>query len=141
VTVGAPSATAAHLADDLAPKIIGTTRVALRADGAVVAGQEARFVFRLEEARTGQGITDLQPFLGEPAHAVILDEQAGAFVHTHGEPVGGSGEAHGAPAGATFGPEIAIHHTFPTPGRYKVWGQLKAGDGQVITADFVVRVQ
>jgi hypothetical protein len=40
-----------------------------------------------------------------------------------------------------YGPEIAIHHTFPAPGLYKVWGQFQARDGRVITADFVVRAQ
>ena len=42
--------------------------------------------------------------------------------------------------GTTYGPEIAFHHTFPAPGLYKVWGQFKAHDGHVLTADFVVRV-
>ncbi len=36
--------------------------------------------------------------------------------------------------------EIAFRHTFAAPGLYKVWGQFLDHHGQVITADFVVRV-
>ena len=86
--------------------------------------------------------------LGAPAHVVILDEAAATFAHTHGEAVGGTvaaghGDSHAGghgDAGATYGPEIAFHHTFAAPGLYKVWGQFLDHHGQVITADFVVRV-
>ena len=87
---------------------------------------------------------------------VVLSQDAGQFTHAHGElPSGGSvqgtADSHGsaggehAPAGhATptngFGPEVTVHHTFPSPGLYKLWGQFKNADGDVMTADFVVRV-
>jgi Cu+-exporting ATPase len=141
VTVGAPSAAAARLSEDLSPKVVGDSRVALQGADAVPSGREARLVFRLEDARTGEGLRDLQPYLGEPAHAVVLSEDAQVFVHTHGEPVGADAGGHGAAEGGAYGPEIAIHHTFPVPGLYKVWGQFKARDGRVITADFVVHAR
>jgi Cu+-exporting ATPase len=141
IAVGTASPTAAQLAEERAPKVLGDIRVALQGAGTIVAGQAARLTFRLEEARTGEGIRDLRPYLGEPAHAVILSEDAQTFVHTHGEPVGAGAVGHGAAAGGVYGPEIAIHHTFPAPGLYKVWGQFQTRDGRVITADFVVRAQ
>jgi hypothetical protein len=134
------------LGEDRQPKLVAGTRVTLQGAGAVQAGQEARLTFRLEDPTTGEGIADLQPYLGAPAHVVILSEDAHQFAHTHGEAVG-AGEAHsesGAVAQAEvdphYGPEIQFHYTFPQAGLYKVWGQFKLHDGQVMTADFVVRV-
>ncbi|MCC6173856.1 MAG: copper-translocating P-type ATPase [Chloroflexi bacterium] len=147
LTVGGPSGGASSLAEDRSPKLISGVRVTLQGAGTIRAGQEARLVFRLEDPRNGDGIADLQPYLGAPAHAVILSQDARMFVHTHGEAVGGDAESHDASPGghsdaqAAYGPEIAIHQTFPAPGLYKVWGQFQAHDGQIITADFVVRAQ
>jgi Cu+-exporting ATPase len=164
LTVGGAGSNPARLAIDLAPKTLGGTRVSLAGADALRAGQEATLTFRLEDAASGQPVRTLQPYLGAPAHGVILSEDAATFAHTHGEAVGavatdaaahagGRGSAdhqsgdhqHGAPAAGApqpsgFGPEIALHHTFETPGLYKLWGQFQTSDGQVITADFVVRV-
>jgi Cu+-exporting ATPase len=150
LTVGGPTSGASGasaLAEDRAPKLVDGVRVALQGAGTIRAGQESRLVFRLEDPQTGDGIADLQPYLGAPAHAVILSQDARTFVHTHGEAVGGSDGSHDASATvhtdaqSAYGPEIVIHHTFPAPGQYKVWGQFQAHDGRVITADFVVRAQ
>jgi P-type Cu+ transporter len=140
-------------------------RVALDGTTNVKAGQEAALRFRLTDASTGAEVSDLQPYLGAPAHVVILSEDAQDFAHTHGEQpgagmdhgattadgseattdehdatTGGSEQGH-AESSATYGPEIVFHHTFATPGLYKVWGQFQTHDGQVIAADFVVRAK
>jgi len=148
LTVGGPSGGAVALAEDRSPKVVDGVRVALQGAGNVRAGQDARLVFRLEDPRTGDGVRDLQLYLGAPAHAVILSQDARTFVHTHGEVPGdgsGSHDAGTADRGGSgqpeYGPEIAIHQTFPAPGLYKVWGQFQAHDGRIITADFVVRAQ
>jgi len=164
LAIGGADSGPARLGVDLAPKTVGAARVSLSGADAVRVGQEATLTFRLEGASTGQPIQNLQPYLGAPAHGVILSEDAARFAHIHGEAVGaaatspaahagGQGSAdhqsgdhqHGAPAAgasqpAGFGPEIAIHHAFDAPGLYKLWGQFQTVDGQVITADFVVRV-
>ena len=155
VTVGGVGGSGASLAEDRAPKTVGAARVALRGPDAVAAGQEATLTFWLEDTETGAPLRDLQPYLGAPAHVVILSEDAGRFAHTHGEAVGGAlppghgAHAIGAPSTAThashtastYGPAILFRHTFPAPGLYKLWGQFQTGDGQVVTADFVVRAQ
>ncbi len=41
--------------------------------------------------------------------------------------------------GGTYGPTITFEHEFEEPGLYKLWGQFLYR-GQVLTADFVVRV-
>jgi Cu+-exporting ATPase len=142
LVAGTPSAGEARLAADRTAKTIGGMRVSLSGGETIRAGRQARLTFRLDDAQSGHGISDLQPYLGAPAHVVILSEDGARFAHTHGEAAGADDEhgVHGGP-GSTFGPEIAFHHTFPSPGLYKVWGQFQTHDGQVITADFVVRVQ
>ena len=158
LTVGAAGSGAtgaARLTEDALPKTAGQIRVSIFGTEGIRARQGATFRFRLENAATGQPVTDMQPYLGAPAHAVILSDDVTRFAHTHGEAVGapaaggaGAGHAaggHGAGAhadapAAGFGPEIAVHHTFPVPGLYKLWAQFQSASGEVITADYVVRV-
>ena len=141
------------LSEDRAPKqvpapgVAGGLRISLQGTGHFHAGGQERFTFRIEEAATGEPVSDLQPYLGAPAHVVVLSADGADFVHTHGElAAGGPAPAHSggadahtpAPAGG-IGPEIPFHNTFPRPGLYKVWGQFKTRSGEVVTADFVVR--
>jgi Cu+-exporting ATPase len=107
----------------------------------------ARLLFQLADAQTGQRLTNLTPYLGAAAHVVILSEDAGTFAHTHGESVGAGGHhgqvagahgGHGGHGAAGIGLEIAFR--FPAPGLYKLWGQFQTAAGQIIAADFVVRV-
>ena len=141
LTVGQPSAEGA-LAFDLTPRVAAPdVRVALEAPEVIRPGSEARFVFRLEDPRTGQPRRDLATYLGAAAHVVILDARAGSFAHTHGDaPSAGAGHSRTV-AQAPYGPEIEFQHTFPRPGLYKIWGQFQTPDGRVITADFVISVQ
>jgi Cu+-exporting ATPase len=138
----------ADLVEDRAPKTVtDDTRVSLTGGEDLHAGREAGLTFRIDNPRTGAEVRSLRPYLGAPAHVVILNESTTDFAHTHGEAVGSAGAAgtdgghasHGA-AEVTYGPEIRFHHTFAVPGLYKVWAQFLDEHGQVITADFVVRV-
>jgi Cu+-exporting ATPase len=155
VGVPGPAAPVA-LAEDLSPKQDGQVRVTLQGAERLRVGQQARLVFHLDNASTGTPIRDLAPYLGSPAHAVILDQAASVFVHAHGESVGAAGHSmpgmgpmtsgtspavgHAHDDAAAYGPDIAVEHTFAAPGMYKLWGQFQAHDGHVITADFVVHV-
>jgi P-type Cu+ transporter len=162
LVVGAPSSGATALAEDHAPKTLaGDLRVALRGVDTPRAGRESVFTFWVDDPRTGEGVRDLQPYLGAPAHVVILSQDGRRFAHTHGEPVvagaaAGHGDAHSQGPGhsdghgngaghgdaeATYGPEIAFRHTFEQPGLHKLWGQFKDHHGDVVTAEFVVRVE
>jgi Cu+-exporting ATPase len=129
VIVGGATNGAASLVDDRSPKRVGGIDVALSGPETAQVGQESTFDLHLTDAASGEPIRNLQRYLGEPAHVVILSEDGQSFVHTHGE-------AEGATA---FGPDIEFHHTFPAPGLYKLWAQFQTHDGRVITADFVVR--
>jgi P-type Cu+ transporter len=154
LVVGMPSG-AASLAEDRAPKIVDDVRVGLHADRDLPTGRPARLTFQLADTQSGEPLRDLQPYLGAPAHVVILTEDARRFAHTHGEAVGvGGHHADAAPHGehggghaghggtsSSIGPEVAFEHTFPAAGLYKLWGQFQTREGRVITADFVVRAQ
>jgi P-type Cu+ transporter len=160
LTVGSadgPAGQPAQLMEDAAAKMAGPIRVSLSGAEGLRARQETTLTFRLENRSTGRPIQNLQPYLGAPAHIVVLSEDGTRFGHTHGEqPAGAGADSHGAAAGhgasdghgaaghATptegFGPEITMHHTFPAPGLYKLWAQFRNGDGEVITVDYVVRV-
>jgi len=141
LVIGTATGTA-PLTPDLSPKVVADdTRVTLTVPPDLRAGTVVVFTFRLEDSRTGQPRRDLASYLGAAAHVVILDAGTGSFAHTHGESPS-AGASHGASAGSPpYGPEIDFRHTFPGPGRYKVWGQFQTAEGRVLTADFVVNVQ
>jgi hypothetical protein len=93
----------------------------------------------------------LEPYMGMLGHAAILREDASVFVHVH--PSGtvamasqeafarrvGAGSpmdhgAHGRPAGG-----VSFPYSFPRPGRYRIWVQVKR-EGRVLTGRFDVDV-
>ena len=149
VAVGDDRGHPASLAEDRAPKVIGDVQVSLQGADALRAGPVAALAIRIVDAQAGSAITNLRPYLGAPAHIVIIDERGQTFGHAHGEQLDGStgietrsapGDGHGIHgAAAAYGPDIGLHHTFQTPGLYKIWAQMQLADGDVITASFVVR--
>lgn len=158
LVVGTPTDDAPALTVDLAPRTVGDLRVTL--SGAEDLGVEtpAHMLLRVEDAQTGEGITELQPYLDAPAHIAIVSADGTTFAHTHGLIDGDDDHgAHGAEGHDTdegehaaythsatsdrFGPEIIIHHPFDAPGMYKIWVQFRDQRGEVITVDFVTEVR
>ncbi|MBD3884939.1 hypothetical protein IFO70_24715 [Phormidium tenue FACHB-886] len=94
------------------------------------AGQEVVLQFNLQDATSRQPITDLQPYLGEKGHLVILRQSPVLtrenYIHAHAVP--------NTPAN-----QIHFVTRFPQPGRYKMWGQFNR-NSKIITADFWVEV-
>lgn len=141
--VGEASDTKVFLVPDLEPKTDDSVTVALSAPGTIRAGEEASFTFTLTQGE--RSVTDLEPYLGAAAHVAIVSEDTEDFAHVHGE-AGEADEGHGdmgsmddSPPSA-FGPQVGFRHTFPHPGRYKIWGQFSR-EGRVITVPYVVEVQ
>lgn len=125
------TASPAPAADPNLTKTFGNTKVQLALPEATVkAGKEVMLVFNIQDTATGQKVTDLQPYLGETGHLVIIrqsaDLKASDYIHAH--PHGGT------PAG-----EVHFMTQFPQPGKYKLWGQFNR-NGQIVTADFWVNV-
>ena len=107
--------------------------------------------FKLSVTRDGKPAADLEPFLGAPAHVVIVSADTKQFAHTHADVPGGAMSVSGDMAGmnkgsmamptppARFGPDLLFTHTFMQPGPYRIWVQF-GHTGKVVTFDFNVQV-
>jgi hypothetical protein len=135
-TVGESSQTSASLSPDVGPKTEGGLTESLSASQTIKNGEDESFT--LHVTRDGQPVADLEPYLGAPAHVVIVSSDTRNFSHTHGE-VSGM-ESMDSPPPSAFGPDINVHHTFPRAGLYKIWLQF-GYQGSVITVPYVVEVK
>lgn len=94
------------------------------------AKQPVTLTFNLQTAQTRQPVTDLQPYLGERGHLVILKQSPALsradYIHAHALPVAQEGQ-------------VQFKTTFPEAGRYKLWGQFNH-NGQIVTTDFWLEV-
>lgn len=134
-----------------AVKSVDGLRVTMSAPAPLRADEETMLSFSLSDTRTGEPVTDLEPYLGAFAHFIILSEDTRDFLHAHpvvlsseGEApehahTGGHTHAHGAHADGRSASVLGAHTTFPRGGVYKVWAQFQR-DGKVITVPFVVQV-
>lgn len=97
---------------------------------AIRAGEEVVLRFHLQDANSHQPITDLQPYLGEKGHLVILRQSPALarenYIHAHA--------VQNTPTN-----QIHFATRFLQSGRYKLWGQFNR-NGEIITADFWVDV-
>ena len=112
----------------------------------LAAGQEA--ALRLHILHDGQPASDVTPFLGVAAHAVLISASDLSYVHVHAQVPGtGMGGMAGMPSmdGAPpltgpVPPNLTLHIEPPEPGTYRLWLQFMAS-GQVRTAAFTVLVR
>ena len=88
-------------------------------------GGEASIRFDLKDDK-GKLVTDLQPYMGELGHLVVLSADGKEYVHTHAE----KGKAD---QGVMF-----MAH-FPNAGLFKGWGQFRRQD-QIRVIPFVMKV-
>ena len=110
-------------------------RVQLTGDAVVgeTSGQASDFGLRFTDASTGRPVTGIQPYLGAAGHIVILRNDGTRFAHAHAETTDPRGRPTFATPGSTFGPELDFHTRFETSGTYRLWGQFRLADGDVIT--------
>jgi hypothetical protein len=106
--------------------------------------------FTLSVSKEGSPVTTLEPYLGAPAHVVLISADTMQFAHTHADVPGGamSGDMSSmnmampmatlAPD-AHFGPNLQFTHTFMQPGLYGLWAQF-GYEGHVITVGYNVQV-
>jgi plastocyanin len=140
-------------------KTVDGLKVTMKPSEKIEAGKELMLDFAAFDAVTGKPATDLQNYLGELAHFVIISEDMVDFVHAH--PMAKSqkmaetktaakratdhnadGHAHGDDAknaGKPSASEVSAHTTFPRAGLYKLWAQFQR-EGKVISVPFIVNV-
>ena len=157
---GTEKAKVALAADTKLEKSVDGVKVTMKPSAKIEAGQELTLDFAVFDAKTGKAATDLQNYLGELAHFVIISEDLLDFVHAHpmakGEKMDGmkmdgdmkekdhnaDGHSHVADAKKANKPsayEVSAHTAFPRAGLYKLWAQFQRG-GKVISVPFVVNV-
>ena len=112
-------------------KTIDNTEASLQIEpGTVTAGQTVQLNFNLVDVSTKQPIADLQPYLGERGHLVIVRQAneitKANYIDAHAMPDTGNGK-------------IQFMTSFPKPGKYKLWGQFNR-NGKIVVADFWVNV-
>jgi hypothetical protein len=130
------AAARAHLvADRVLRQVVGSIAITLTLppDG-LMAGREEKLQYRVDDARTGEPVTDIQPYLAAYGHTLVISEDTMQYVHAH--PVELLADN---PASAGGGPDLTFKALLPKPGGYRFWTQIKR-DGIVYTAHFTVSV-
>lgn len=134
-------------ADASLVKTVDGLRVEMKTDKEPTGGKDATLKFSLTDAATGKAPMDMEKYLGEDAHFVILSQDLKDFVHAH--PMSGD---HGPTAkhahhveghdskGGTKGKEVSAHVLFPKGGLYKIWAQFQRA-GKIITVPFVINAK
>ena len=121
-----------HLVPDAQPvKTVGPFRVTFSSDQPLVAGKDLKLHFRIDEAKTGAPVHNLQRYLGAWGHIMLVSDDLKEFIH-----------AHPAEYGTLNGPSppvIEVATGFRRPGLYKLWIQIQRNS--VVTAiPFAFRV-
>ncbi|MTJ13372.1 hypothetical protein FJR11_12380 [Anabaena sp. UHCC 0187] len=112
-------------------KTISDTQVNLNiSEPKIKAGQDINLSFDVKNNQN-QPIKDLQPYLGEKGHLVIIKSSSplttADYIHAHA--------MKNTPDG-----KIEFHTKFPKSGTYKMWMQFNR-NGKIKTADFWVNVE
>lgn len=141
VTVSGPPHTAIPLqVDKKLDKQFGNIRVKMSADKPFMTDTATLVVFEVSDPKTGQPITDLEPYLGAWAHLVIISQDNKQFLHAHPlEMAPTLADGITPDPNSRGGPKVTTRLVFPQPGLYKVWAQFQR-KGQVIPAEFVINV-
>jgi hypothetical protein len=97
----------------------------------LVENQAAVLRYTLTDEKTGEPISDLQPYLGAWGHTLILSEDASNYLHCH--PVEAAAKNGKAPA------VIYFETFFPRAGKYRIWSQFRRQE-KIVTVSFDVTV-
>jgi hypothetical protein len=130
-------APAALVADTSFTKTIDGMKINLEWDRELTAGAFIRLKYTLVDARTGEAVKDLEPYLGAWGHTLILDAAQSEYLHSHPTETLPEGVPR---AGLRGGPEVEFGAMFPEAGLYRIWTQFQR-DGRVTTVSFTVRVR
>lgn len=123
-------------ADEKFEKTVDDLFVTMKPSENLLAGKTLTLDFNVLDAKTKKPVTDLQNYLGELAHFVVISQDLKEFVHAH--PMSSeSGHSHSEKKSEAT---VSAHLTFPKAGLYKVFAQFQRG-GKVITVPFILNIQ
>lgn len=148
-------------ADEKFEKTIDGLRFVMKPDADLVAGKELMLNFSVFDEKTNKPVTDLEKYLGEYAHFVIISQDLQKFVHAH--PMSKEEHSEGSHDMSKMNDqkideskphthddktdtkgvspsEVSAHTSFPQAGLFKVFAQFQRA-GKVITVPFVVNVK
>lgn len=103
----------------------------------IITGQPATLKYHLTDAKTGEPVRDIVPYLGAWGHTLILSEDQADYVHSHPE------EMVNETADKTKlrgGPDVTFGAFLPREGNYRIWTQFQRGD-KLTTVSFTVRAE
>lgn len=132
-------------------KTVENLRVVMKPSGGLVSEEEMTLDFAVFDAATNQPVTDLENYLGEKAHFVVISRDLQEFVHAHPmstDNAKASEHAHTETAlhkhddkmSSSAASTVSAHITFPTASIYRLWAQFKRG-GKIITVPFTFDVK
>ena len=119
-------------------KIVDGIKIELKLEPEnIIAGQRVALKYHLTDAKTGQPIRDLIPYLGAWGHTLTLSEDQSDYVHSHPEEVVPDTPDKSKLRG---GPDATFNAFFPEPGNYRIWTQFQRGE-TLTTVSFTVRAE
>ena len=121
--------------DSSLTKTVGGVKVELKLEPEeIIAGRPVSLKYHLTDAKSGEPIKDLSPYLGALGHTLILSEDQTDYVHSHPEELVGEG---GKPLSQS-GPDIVFEALLPRPGIFRIWTQFLRGE-TLSTVSFTVK--
>lgn len=136
--------------DERFEKTIDGLRVVMTPDAPLESGKDVMLNYQVFDAATNQPVTDLEKYLGEYAHFVIISEDLRDFVHAHPmskDNVKAEEHSHDSNAkhdekmmSANSNSIVSAHVAFPNAAKYKVWAQFQRA-GKVINVPLVVETK
>lgn len=123
-------------ADEKFEKTVDDLSVSMKPNDTLLTGKGLTLDFTVLDAATKKPITDLQKYLGELAHFVVISQDLQDFVHVHPMSPDANHSHSETPSNAT----VSAHITFPKAGLYKLFAQFQRNN-KVITVPFVVDVK
>lgn len=119
-------------------KVVNDLKVVLKLDPAqIIAGRPAALKYELTDAKTGEPVRDLLPYLGAWGHTLILSADQADYVHSHPVELVPEDEDRSKAKG---GPAVTFEAMLPRPGTYRVWTQFLRGE-TLSTVSFTIAAQ
>jgi hypothetical protein len=127
---GDPASNRKPLEPDTNPKAADGSIVELQLPGpGLIAGESQAFRLHFRDEKSGAPLTDLEPYLGAPAHLLVVSGDLVDGLHSH-------------PAvefSSANGPDVVFEAVFPKPAVYRMWVQFQR-HSRVALAAFTVPV-